>query len=189
MGKGATSAPLISSTMPSTSSSGYFEPATTPWVVLPGRVYYRALVHFTHLLWVLSAFTLTDPAELSALKVTGWRTRNGKKIKCKTMDTTRTKRAPSWLPRSPFGSFSQEEHVYFGRFSFASVASRFASVTSALDSRVSRVDLRPSLAKCKAPGSPLPAPALPKLHLGSPVPHNKRRLVRVSDLILYIQDQ
>ena len=31
----------------------------------------------------------------------------------------------------PFGSFSQEEHVYFGRFSFASVASRFASVTSA----------------------------------------------------------
>ena len=67
-----------------------------------GRVFYRALVHFVHfvhfvhLLWVLSAFTLTEPAEFSALKVPGWRT-NGKKMKCKTMDTTRTKRAPSWL--------------------------------------------------------------------------------------------
>ena len=59
------------------------------------RVYYRALVHFAHLLWVLSAFTLTEPAEFSALKVPGWRTRNGKKMKNKTMDTTRTKRAPS----------------------------------------------------------------------------------------------
>ena len=42
-----------------------------------GRVYYHALVHFAHLLWGFSAFTLTDPAELSALKVPGWRTRNG----------------------------------------------------------------------------------------------------------------
>ena len=44
-----------------------------------GRVDDRALVHFAHLFWVLSAFTLTDPAELSALKVPGWSTRNGKK--------------------------------------------------------------------------------------------------------------
>ena len=44
-----------------------------------GRVYYRALVHFAHLLWVLSAFTLTEPAEFSALKVPGWRTTNGEK--------------------------------------------------------------------------------------------------------------
>ena len=43
-----------------------------------GCVYYRPLVHFAHLLWVYSAFTLTEPAEFSALKVPGLRTRNGK---------------------------------------------------------------------------------------------------------------
>ena len=36
-------------------------------------VYYRPLVHFAHLLWVYSAFTLTEPAEFSALKVPGLR--------------------------------------------------------------------------------------------------------------------
>ena len=42
-------------------------------------------------------FTLSDPAELSTLEVPGWSTRNGEKMKWKTMVTTRTKRAPSWL--------------------------------------------------------------------------------------------
>ena len=41
---------------------------------------------------MLRAFTLTEPAEFRALKVPGLRTENGQK-----MDTTRPKRAPSWL--------------------------------------------------------------------------------------------
>ena len=100
---------------------------------LCGRVYYRPLVHFAHLLWVLSAFTLTDPAELSALKVPGWRTRNGKKIKCKTMDTTLTKRAPSWLRSGRGGALSAAFHK------------KSTFILAGLVSRVSRADLRPSL--------------------------------------------
>ena len=108
----------------------------THW--LTGCVYYRALVHFKHWLSVLRAFTLTEPAEFRALKVPGWRTANGKRMQCKTMDTTHPKRAPSWLRSGRGGALSaafHKKHVYFGRFSFAGVASRFASVTSALDSR------------------------------------------------------
>ena len=81
-----------------------------------GCVYYRALVHFAHFAHLLSAFTLTKPAEFSALKVPGWRTRNGKKKQCKTMDTTRTKRAPSWLRSGRGGALSaafHKKHVYF----------------------------------------------------------------------------
>ena len=100
---------------------------------IPGRVYYRALVHFVHLLWVLSAFTLSDPAELSALKVPGWRTRNGEKMKWKTMDTTRTKRAPSWLRSGKGGALSAAFHK------------KSTFILAGLVSRVSRADLRPSL--------------------------------------------
>ena len=55
-------------------SPSYLVRAATLWPCLLPRT--CALVHFAHLLWVLSAFTLTDPAELSALKVPGWRTAN-----------------------------------------------------------------------------------------------------------------
>ena len=95
-----------------------------------GRVYYRALVH---LLWVLSAFTLSDPAELSALKVPGWRTRSGKKMKWKTMVTTRTKRAPSWLRSGRGGALLAAFHK------------KSTFILAGLVSWVSRVDLRPSL--------------------------------------------
>ena len=98
-----------------------------------GRVYYRALVHFAHLLWVRSAFTLTEPAEFSAHKVPGWRTRNGEKMKCKTMDTTRTKRAPSCLRSGRGGALSAAFHK------------KSTFILAGLVSRVSRVDLRPSL--------------------------------------------
>ena len=101
-----------------------------------GRVYYRALVHFVrfvHLLWVLSAFTLPVPAELSALKVPGWRTRNGEKMKWKTMVTTRTKRAPSWLRSGKGGALSAAFHK------------KSTFILAGLVSRVSRADLRPSL--------------------------------------------
>ena len=95
-----------------------------------GRVYYRALVHFVHLLWVLSAFTLSDPAELSALKVPGWRTRNGKNMKWKTMVT---KRAPSWLRSGRGGALLAVFHK---------------KSTFILAGLVSRVDLPPSLPPC-----------------------------------------
>ena len=86
-------------------------------------------------------FTLSDPAELSTLEVPGWSTRNGEKIKWKTMVTTRTKRAPSWLRSGKGGALSAAFHkkstfilaglVSHFRLRFAGVASRFASVTSA----------------------------------------------------------
>ena len=92
------------------------------------------LGHFVHLLWVLS---VSDPAELSILEVH----RNGKKMKWKTMVTTRTKRAPSWLQRkrrSYFGTHKKSTwQAYLSRnvrhflLRLAGVASRFASVTSA----------------------------------------------------------
>ena len=98
-----------------------------------GRVYYRALVHFVHLLWVLSVFTLSDPAELSTLEVPGWSTRNGEKMKWKTMVTTRTKRAPSWLRSGKGGALSAAFHK------------KSTFILAGLVSRVSRADLRPSL--------------------------------------------
>ena len=98
-----------------------------------GRVYYRALVHFAHLLWVLSAFTLSDPAELSALKVPGWHTRNGKLMKWKMRVTTRTKRAPSWLRSGRGGALSAAFHK------------KSTFILAGLVSRVSRADLCPSL--------------------------------------------
>ena len=78
-------------------------------------------------------FTLSDPAELSALKVPGWRTRSGKKMKWKTMVTTRTKRAPSWLRSGRGGALSAAFHK------------KSTFILAGLVSRVSRVDLRPSL--------------------------------------------
>ena len=98
-----------------------------------GRVYYRALVHFVHLLWVLSVFTLSDPAELSILEVPGWSTRNGEKMKWKTMVTTRTKRAPSWLRSGRGGALLAAFHK------------KSTFILAGLVSRVSRADLRPSL--------------------------------------------
>ena len=94
-----------------------------------GRVYYRALVHFVHLLWVLSVFTLSDPAELSTLEVPGWSTRNGEKMKWKTMVTTRTKRAPSWLRSGKGGALSAAFHK------------KSTFILAGLVSRVSRADL------------------------------------------------
>ena len=55
---------------------------------------------------MLRAFTLTEPAEFRALKVPGWRTANGKKMQCETMDTTRPKRVPSWLRSGRGGALS-----------------------------------------------------------------------------------
>ena len=78
-------------------------------------------------------FTLSDPAELSTLEVPGWSTRNGKKIKWKTMVTTRTKRAPSWLRSGKGGALSAAFHK------------KSTFILAGLVSRVSRVDLSPSL--------------------------------------------
>ena len=59
---------------------------------------------------MLRAFTLTEPAEFSALKVPGWRTANGQKMQCETMDTTGPKRAPSWLRSGRGGALSPAFH-------------------------------------------------------------------------------
>ena len=101
-----------------------------PRTALRALVHFAHFAHFAHLLWVLSAFTQTEPAEFSALKVPGWRTRNGEKMKCKTMDTTRTKRAPSWLRSGRGGALSAAFHK---------------KSTFILAGLVSRADLRPSL--------------------------------------------
>ena len=86
------------------------------WVVTTrdnSPVYYFALVHFKHWLSVLRAFTLTEPAEFRALKVPGWRTANGQKMQCEIMDTTHSKRAPSWLRSGRGGALS--EAFQFGK--------------------------------------------------------------------------
>ena len=64
-------------------------------------------MHFEHWLSVLRAFTLTEPAEFRALKVPGLCTENGQKMQCKTMGTTRPKRAPSWLRSGRGGALRQ----------------------------------------------------------------------------------
>ena len=66
-------------------------------------------------------------------KVPGWRTRNGKKIKWKTMVTTRTKWAPSWLRSGRGGALSAAFHK------------KSTFILAGLVLRVSRADLRPSL--------------------------------------------
>ena len=102
---------------------------------------YRAFVHFEHWLSVLRALTLTKPAEFRALKVPGWRTANGQKMQCTTMDTTRPKRAPYWLRSGRGGALSAAFHFISKimademtreqiRLRFAGVTIRFASVTS-----------------------------------------------------------
>ena len=83
-----------------------YEKFLEPLIKDLGPVYYRTLEHFEHWLSVLRAFTLTEPAEFSALKVPGWRTANGQKMQCETMDTTGPKRAPSWLRSGRGGALS-----------------------------------------------------------------------------------
>ena len=82
------------------------------------------LVHFAHLLWVLSAFTLSDPAELSALKVPGWRTRNGS--------------GKRWSLRA-----LSRRHL--GGALLAAFHNKSTFILAGLVSRVSRAELRPSL--------------------------------------------
>ena len=57
----------------------------------------------------------------------------GKKKKCKTMDSTRTKRAPSWLRSGRGGALSAAFHK------------KSTFILAGLVSRVSQADLRPSL--------------------------------------------
>ena len=54
-----------------------------------GCVYYRVLVHFEHWLPVLRAERWQNQQKFRALKAPGWRTANGQKMQCETMDTTR----------------------------------------------------------------------------------------------------
>ena len=73
---------------------------------------------------MLRAFTLTEPAEFRALKVPGWRTANAQKMQCETMDTTRPKRAPSWLRSGRGGALSA---TFFSLESWLTDASQITS--------------------------------------------------------------
>ena len=90
---------------------------------LSGCVSYCVLAHFKHWLSGRRAFTLTKPAEFRALKVPGLRPANSQKMQCETMDTSRPKRAPSWLRSGRGGALSAA--FQFGKLADWRLANHF----------------------------------------------------------------